>query len=407
MAKNSTTISYSVRPSKMNKKGESAIGVTISNGTQRVYLATGHFVAPCQWDNTKQRVRGVSEEANVLNEFLSQFKNQIYRKEIELIQRGYVSTPELLKDAILNNVDGLQQHRLMEVLHEHNEEKKKLIGISVAEETYYCYLRTEALLKQFLREKYNREDIYLRELTVGFIADFHTFLLTKTKMRQNTTTKHLKFLKKIVNDSVARGYIPANKLATYRVERIATEPVFLTEEELRRVINFETPYRHLERTRDAFLFSCFTGLAYIDIKTLTKEHIERGENGKMWIKKHRVKTGVLSRIPILPIAKMILDKYKDADPNVLIPIQGASEVNEYIKTIAVLCGIDKHVVFHSARHTFATTVTLSNNISLEVIAKMMGHTNTRMTTRYAKLLDRCIEEQMNKLDILYSPEQVS
>lgn len=404
MAKNSTTISYSVRPSKKNKKGESPIGVTISSGGQRIYMSTGRFVPASMWDGNKQRVRGTSDEANVLNEFLTEFKNKIYRKEIELIKHGYVSTPELLKDAMLNNVDELQQHRLMEVLREHNEEKKKLVGISIAEDTYSCYLRTETLLKQFLKEKYKRDDIYLHELTIGFIEDFHTFLLSRTKMRQNTTCKHLKFLKKIVNDSVARGYLPANKLAIYRVERTPTEPVFLTEEELRRIINFETPYKHLERTRDAFLFSCFTGLAYIDIKTLTKEHIERGEHGKMWIKKHRIKTGVLSRIPILPMAKMIMDKYKDTDPNFLIPIQGVSEVNEYIKSIAVLCGIDKHLVFHSARHTFATTVTLSNNISLEVVSKMMGHTNTRMTTHYAKLLDKCIEEQMEKIDSLYPIE---
>lgn len=219
-------------------------------------------------------------------------------------------------------------------------------------------------------------------------------------MKQNTCTKHLKFLKKIVNESVAKGYITYNKLNTYRVEKEPTEPVFLNEEELHRIINFDTKYKHLERTKDAFLFSCFTGLAYIDIKTLTREHIENDEQGRMWIKKHRVKTGVLSRIPILPVAKMLIDKYKDEKTNTVIP--RVSEVNEYIKTIAILCGIDKHLVFHSARHTFATTVTLSNNISLEVVSKMLGHTNTRMTTHYAKLLDKCIGEQMDRLEHLYA-----
>ena len=136
-----------------------------------------------------------------------------------------------------------------------------------------------------------------------------------------------------------------------------------------------------------FLFSCFTGLAYSDIKTLQAEHLERDDQGRLWIKKKRVKTGVLSRIPVLPIAKMLLDKCRDIDSKYIAPVQDASDVNKNIKTIAILCGIDKHIIFHSARHTFATTVTLSNNITLEVVSKMLGHTNTRMTSHYARILD--------------------
>ena len=170
---------------------------------------------------------------------------------------------------------------------------------------------------------------------------------------------------------------------------------FLDEDELRRIINFDTPLPRLERARDMFLFGCFTGLSYIDIKTLTPEHFETDGAGRIWIKKRRVKTGVLSRIPLLPIAKMILDKYKGGDK--LLPIQDAADVNKYLKDIAILCGIDKRITFHTSRHTFATTVTLSNNISLEVVSKMMGHTNTRMTTHYAKLIDRCIGEQMDRI----------
>ena len=144
---------------------------------------------------------------------------------------------------------------------------------------------------------------------------------------------------------------------------------------------------------DMFLFGCFIGLSYIDIKTLTPEHFETDGAGRIWIKKRRVKTGVLSRIPLLPIAKMILDKYKGGEK--LLPIQDAADVNKYLKDMAILCGIDKRITFHISRHTFATTVTLSNNISLEVVSKMMGHTNTRMTTHHAKLIDRCIGEQMD------------
>ena len=148
--------------------------------------------------------------------------------------------------------------------------------------------------------------------------------------------------------------------------------------------------------RDVFIFACFTGLAYGDVKTLQPNHIITDGEGRMWIHKKRVKTGILSRIPLLPIPKLILEKYKGGDK--LLPIVDCSSTNIYLKEIATLCNINKTVTFHTARHTFATTVTLTNHVSLEVVSKMMGHTNTRMTERYAKVIDQYISEEMDKLE---------
>lgn len=242
----------------------------------------------------------------------------------------------------------------------------------------------------------------MRELNIGFIQGFHSFLLGKKKMGQNSSTKHLKFLKQIVNLAVANSYMTFNPFLPYKIEREPVEIDFLDEEELRKVINFDTPIPRFERAKDMFLFGCFTGLSYIDIKTLTPEHFEKDGTGRIWIKKRRVKTGVLSRIPLLPIAKLILDKYKGGDK--LLPIQDPADVNKYLKDIAILCGINKRITFHTSRHTFASTVTLANNISLEVVSKMLGHTNTRMTTHYAKLIDKCIGEQMDRLMDAFTEE---
>lgn len=214
-------------------------------------------------------------------------------------------------------------------------------------------------------------------------------------MGQNSCTKHLKFLKKLLNLVVANSYISYNPVNAYKVEREPVEMDFLDEEELRKIINFDTPIPRFEKARDFFLFGCFTGLSYIDIKTLAPEHFEKDSAGRIWIKKRRIKTGVLSRIPLLPIAKLILDKYKGGEK--LLPIQAPADINKYLKDIAILCGINKRICFHTSRHTFASTVTLANNISLEVVSKMLGHTNTRMTAHYAKLIDKCISEQMDKL----------
>lgn len=190
-----------------------------------------------------------------------------------------------------------------------------------------------------------------------------------------------------------------NPFLPNKIEREPVEIEFLNEEELRRIINFDTPLPRLEKARDFFLFGCFTGHSYIDIKTLTPEHFEKDGAGRIWIKKRRVKTGVLSRIPLLPMAKMILEKYKGSDR--LIPIQDPADINKYLKDIAILCNINKRITYHTSRHTFASTVTLANNISLEVVSKMMGHTNTRMTSHYAKLVDESIAKQMDNLMNLY------
>lgn len=395
MEKHCTMVYFSLRESKQNKKGLSPIEVSITTNGKRIYFSTGKHVPAADWNKEKQAVKGKSEEAQLINGYLIQLRNKIYQKEIELLQKGYLITAELLKEAITDKVEALNEKTLLEVLEEHNAERKAMVGKTVAPATYWVFEYTGRLFKEFIQKKYERKDLYLREINLGFIQGFHAYLLGEKKMGQNSCTKHLKFLKKLLNLAVANSYISYNPVNVYKVEREPVEIDFLDEEELRKIINFDTPLPRLERAKDMFLFGCFTGLSYIDIKTLTPEHFEKDSAGRIWIKKRRVKTGVLSRIPLLPIAKLILDKYKGGEK--LLPIQDPADINKYLKDIAILCGINKRISFHTSRHTFASTVTLANNISLEVVSKMLGHTNTRMTAHYAKLIDKCIGEQMDKL----------
>ena len=395
MEKHCTMVYFSLRESKQNKKGLSPIEVSISTNGKRIYFSTGKYARSTDWNKEKQLVKGKSEEAQLVNSYLTQLRNKIYQKEIELLQMGYLITAELLKEAVADKVEALNEKSLFEFFEEHNREQEKLVGNGVSKATYWISVYTVRLLKKFVQQKYKREDLYLRELNLNFIQSFHTFLRIDKGMAQNSSTKHLKLLKKIVNLAVANSYMTTNPFITYKIEREPVEIDFLDEEELRKIINFDTPLPRLERAKDMFLFGCFTGLSYIDIKTLAPEHFEKDNIGRIWIKKRRVKTGVLSRIPLLPIAKLILDKYKGGEK--LLPIQDPADINKYLKDIAILCDIKKRITFHTSRHTFASTVTLANNISLEVVSKMLGHTNTRMTNHYAKLIDKCIGEQMDKL----------
>ena len=392
MVRSSFAILFFIRDSRVRKDGTTSIEVVLTVNGERCAFSTGKKVKSCNWDKNKQQVKGKDEEAQSLNNYLKAIKAKLYQKEAELLDRGFIITADLLRDAYFDKIESIKERSLFEVFEEHNQEQEKLIDNGVSKATHWVSVYTIRLLREFVHQKYKREDLYLRELNLNFIQSFHSFLRIDKGMAQNSSTKHLKLLKKIINLSVANSYMA---FSTYKVEREPVDIDFLDEEELRKIINFDTPLPRLERAKDMFLFGCFTGLSYIDIKTLTPEHFEKDSAGRIWIKKRRVKTGVLSRIPLLPIAKLILDKYKGGEK--LLPIQDPADINKYLKDIAILCGINKRICFHTSRHTFASTVTLANNISLEVVSKMLGHTNTRMTAHYAKLIDKCIGEQMDKL----------
>ena len=395
MVRSSFSILFFIRESKARKNGNVPIEVMITVNGERNSFSTGKQIAIEKWDKTKQQVKGKDQETQNLNNYLKAIKAKLYQKEAELLERGFIITAQILYDAYFDKVESLKERSLFEVFEEHNQEQEKLVGNGVSKATHWVSVYTIRLLREFVQQKYKREDLYLRELNLNFIQSFHSFLRIDKGMAQNSSTKHLKLLKKIINLSVANSYMAFNPFSTYKVEREPVDIDFLDEEELRKIINFDTPLPRLERAKDMFLFGCFTGLSYIDIKSLTPEHFEKDNTGRIWIKKRRVKTGVLSRIPLLPIAKLILDKYKGGEK--LLPIQDPADINKYLKDIAILCGINKRICFHTSRHTFASTVTLANNISLEVVSKMLGHTNTRMTAHYAKLIDKCIGEQMDKL----------
>ena len=331
MERTSFAILFYVRDSRIRKDGTAAIEVSLTVNGERSFFSTGKRVCVQNWDKSRQLVRGNSDESKSINKFLSAVKAKIYQKEAELIDRGFVITAELLRDAYFDKVESLKEHSLMSVLEAHNSQCRSMVGKTISKATYFNFEHGGRLLKNYIQSRYDRNDLYLRELNLSFIQGFHSYLLGECGMRQNTTTKHLKFLKKLLNVAVANNYISFNPFNAYKVEREPVEIDFLDEDELRRIINFDTQLPRLERAKDMFLFGCFTGLSYIDIKTLTAEHFETDGAGRIWIKKRRVKTGILSRIPLLPIAKMILDKYKGGAK--LLPIQDAADVNKYLKDI--------------------------------------------------------------------------
>ena len=200
----------------------------------------------------------------------------------------------------------------------------------------------------------------LQELNYSFISDFDTFLRKDYQQRKNTAVKYLRCLKRVINVAIANRYLKFDPFLNFKVQREVVDKVFLTEEELRAIINKDFPIKRLERVRDIFIFCCFTGLSYSDVKTLDKSHFETDEAGRTWIKKHRVKTGVLFRVLLLPIPKLILEKYKGGEH--LLPVIDLSSTDAYLKEIADLCGINKRISFHTARHSISSFALKTNGL---------------------------------------------
>lgn len=402
MERHTYSVNFSASPSKARKTGLMPIFVTIRQNGERVTFTTGKYIHPSEWDAVKQRARGSSESAKAINNYLLRLRNKIYQKELELMDRGYIVNASTLRDACLEKVESIQSKTLCQIFQEYIADARKAIDIEVKKDTVYSYERTYDILKDFMRLIYKRNDLALQELNLSFIEKFNVYLRSELKHKKNTAVKHLRCLMRVVNVAVANRHLSFDPFLNFKAQREVCERVFLTEEELRILINKDFRIKRLERVRDLFVFCCFTGLSYSDVKTLRPEHFETDANGRTWIKKKRVKTGVLFRVPLLPIPKLILEKYKGADK--LLPVVDLSSTDAYLKEIAELCGINKNISSHTARFTFATTVTITNRISLEVVSKMMGHTNTRMTSHYAKIIDKYIGEEMDKLNELYEEE---
>lgn len=306
MVRSSFAILFFIRESRVRKDGTASIEIVLTVNGERCAFSTGKRVKSCNWDKTKQQVKGKDEEAQSLNNYLKAIKAKLYQKEAELLDRGFIITAELLRDAYFDKVESLKEKSLFEVFEEHNKEQEKLVGNGVSKATYWISVYTVRLLKEFVQQKYKREDLYLRELNLNFIQSFHTFLRIDKGMAQNSSTKHLKLLKKIINLAVANSYMATNPFITYKIEREPVEIDFLDEEELRKIINFDTPLPRLERAKDMFLFGCFTGLSYIDIKTLAPEHFEKENTGRRFAIFLSLKLSSISRTMTSSVLVLLL-----------------------------------------------------------------------------------------------------
>lgn len=393
------SVLFYAKKSKTKSNLRVPIYLRITVNGKRAEFSTGKDVEISKWSSAQNRLKGNSEEARAINKYLDILKSNVLVLENKLaLSRESFDAIDIKN--LLTGANTTERY-LIPIFEEHNSKIEKLLGKEYAPATLKNFKTCLAHLKEFLWKFHKKSDIDIQKLEPSFLNDFDFFLRTKPNINNNSAVKHTKNLSKILKLCYQNNWIEKDLVIFYKGKFQEVNVNFLTEKEIKTIKNKDFIGSGLNIVRDIFIFSCYTGLAYIDIFNLTKEQITIDVDRNFWIMTNRQKTGINSNIPLLPIAEEIIKKYENhplvSNSGKLLPVYSNQKVNEYLKTIADNCNINKKLTFHCARHTFATTVTLSNNVSMESVSKMLGHKSIKTTQHYAKILDKKVSEDMNNL----------
>jgi site-specific recombinase XerD len=390
---------FSLKRSKINKAGMVPVYLRITVNGERSELSVNRNIAPKRWDARLQREVGRSESARALNDYLDSLESQVKKNFNTLLENQDEISASILRD--MQTGKFVKNHTLISVFEMNNQLIEQEKGSKYSARTILQYKTTLSRLKTFISLQYGCKDILLKKLDLTFIRRFDIFLKTEYGNKHNTIMKQLKELKRVIHFAMEMGYTDRDPFLLHKTAFNQNTRDFLTTDELQRIETHTFKIKRLEQVKDVFLFVCYTGLSYSDLKALTRENLSKGIDGKNWIIYERKKTGVQARIPLLPMAQALVDKYEN-DPecnadNKILPVRSNQKLNEYLAEITELCEINKKITMHVGRHTFATTFTLTNGVPIETVSKMLGHTSLKTTQIYSKVIDTKISKEMDDL----------
>ena len=349
MSKSTFRILFYLRKNYLNKSGKAGIMVRLTVNGDMVQFSSKLDIEPALWDTKAGKAIGNSVKARKMNSMLDDIRTALNNHYRYVESRDSFVTAEKVRNAFLGYE--VRQQTLLELFKQHNEDASKLNGISKAPATLVKYDRTYRRLGEFMKAKYKVSDIALREIDHKFVTDFEFYLRTVSRCNENTTGKFMQIFRKIVLIAKNNGWITIDPFANYHIHMKAVDRGYLTEQELERILEKDFDSRRLEQVRDVFIFSCFTGLSYVDVRNLTKENVVTSFDGKLWLQLHRQKTSTAVNLPLLKTPLAILKKYEDKLPDGrLLPVSSNQKLNSYLKEIADVCGIKKNLTFHLARH---------------------------------------------------------
>ena len=399
MIKSTFSILFLVRKSRQGKGGETAITMRITVNGRFTEMNTLRKVPLSLWEQKKERAIGKGPIPIEINRHLESLRTRAYEIHKELVERDGYADPLTIKEYLQGK--HISQKMFYATFEEHNERMAQLVGIEYDRTTLARYRLCLRYFKEMVSRKTKVADIPIKNLNGEMIRNFETFLKIEKHVAHNTMIRYMKCLKKVTNLALANGWISINPFAGIKFSEKKVVKDFLTIEEVNTIRTKEFGIERLDMVRDIFIFCCYTGLAFIDVYNLKPEHITEDAHGRKWIHKQRQKTDVEFFVPLLEYPLSLIEKYRNHPMcranGTIFPVYANQKMNSYLKEIADFCGIKKHLTMHTARYTFATTITLANNVKLENVSKMLGHTNTRMTLHYAHIMNESLAQEMNKV----------
>lgn len=402
MKRDSFRVLFFLKKTRLLKNGEASVCMRITVNGTRVENNIRKSIDPALWSQAKETARGKSRRACDLNTYIEEARIKLYQIFCELEQQNRPVTAHLLQELFFGQEKPEEVRTLLGTMQEHNDQCRALVGTDYALITVRRYESCRRYLAELIRQRYGKEDLPLAEVNGELVRAFAFYLKTEKGCQQNTVIRYMKCLKKITNLARANDWMAKDPFLGIRFHEKEVAREFLTMDELQTIYRKEFPLERLTLVRDVFIFAAFTGLAFIDVQQLAPEHIARDNNGNLWIRKPRQKTKNMCDIPLLDIPQEILRKYADhptcRKKGVLLPVPCNQKMNSYLKEIADICMIRKNLTTHSARHSYATSVCLANGVSLENVAKMLGHSNIKMTQHYARVLDSSILRDMMQVE---------
>jgi integrase/recombinase XerD len=394
MHQEKTTILFVISPTKINQKGLCPLNCRITLNKERKQFTTGLFVNPVFWDNKLQKVK--TQDYKFINAQIKQIKTKIDNIVLVIQLQGGDCT----LDNIYNKYIGKEIKKKEYILSYYKQyliKIKKLVGLEIKDNTYNKFVYVGNHLEAFIKWKFKRADYLLEELSLQFLDDFDYYLKTEKKQEQITINKTIQRLRAPIKQAISEGYLDRDPFILHKAKTVRKTVIFLTTEELKTFEETVFQQKRLSTIQDLFIFCCYTGLAYNEMSNLESKHIIIGFDSMNWIQMKREKTQRLISIPILPKAQEIIEKYSTESNRIFPPISN-QKFNSYLKEIADITGIEKRLTHHIARKTFASTVLLYNDVPMEIVSELLGHSNMTITQEsYGKIVQKKVSEVIKNL----------
>ncbi len=401
MHQEKTTILFVISPTKINQKGLCPLNCRITLNKDRKQFTTGLFVNPIYWENKLQKVNSNDYNYKFINAQIKQIQTKLNNIVLVFQLQGEICT----LDNIYNKYSGIEIKKKEYVLAYYKQylaKIKKLVGLEIKASTYNKFVYVGNHLESFLKWKFKKADYPLEELSLQFLDDFDYYLKTEKKQEQITINKTIQRLRAPIKQAISEGYLDRDPFVLHKSKTVRKSVIFLTAEELKTLENAVLQQKRLVIIQDLFIFCCYTGLAYNEMACLEKKHIQIGFDNVNWIQMKREKTQRQISIPILPKAQEIIEKYT-TESNRILPTISNQKFNSYLKEIADILGIEKRLTHHIARKTFASTVLLYNDVPMEIVSELLGHSNMTITQEsYGKIVQKKVSEEMKKLKLRFS-----